>query len=75
MSLESRRATNIVEIRFEADPADVAVLDAYNHATGTSRKDVMLQLLHEWSERKHHEATVILRVAGVTPDVSESNRK
>jgi hypothetical protein len=70
----SRRATSTVEIRVEVEPEEVVVLDAYNLATGTSRKDVVLQLLREWSERKRHEANVIVNVTRVIPDVSETNR-
>ena len=68
---ESRRATNTVEVRFEVSPEALAVLDAYNHATGTSRTSVMIQLLEEWSANKLHEATVILRVAGRNPSQSD----
>ena len=71
----SRKATSTVEVRFEAEPEDLAVLDAYNMATGTSRKDVMLKLLHEWSDAKRHEANVIVSVTRVIPPLSDSNRK
>ena len=71
----SRRASSQIEVRFETDPEDLAVLDAYNMATGTSRKDVMLKLLREWSDAKRHEANVIVNVTRVIPDLSEVNRK
>lgn len=71
----SRKATSTIEVRFEAESEDLAVLDAYNMATGTSRKDVMLRLLRDWSEAKRHEANVIVNVTRVIPPLSEGNRK
>lgn len=71
----SRKTTSTVEVRFDAEQEDLAVLDAYNMATGTSRKDVMLKLLRDWSDAKRHEANVIVNVMRVIPDISELNRK
>ena len=71
----SRKATSTVEVRFETELEDLAILDAYNMATGTSRKDVMLKLLREWSDAKRHEANVIVNVTRVIPPLSEGNRK
>lgn len=73
----SRRATNTVEVRFEidGDSDDLTILDAYNQATGTSRKDVMLMLLRDWAAGKRHEARLIVNATRGTPGVSESNRK
>ena len=69
----SRKGT--VELRVDVDAEDMAVLDAYNMATGTSRKDVIVRLLRKWSEQKKHEATVITNVTRVIPAPSESGRK
>lgn len=72
----SRPAINNREVRFEPDDErHVRILDGYVAATGESRKSVMCGLLKEWAEKKEYEATLVLRFAGVTPDVSESNRK
>lgn len=71
----SRKATSTVEVRFDAEPEDLAVLDAYNMATGTSRKDVMVKLLRDWSDAKRHEANVIVNVIRVIPPLSDGNRK
>jgi hypothetical protein len=73
MSLESRKPST-AEIRFETDAIDLAVLDGYCAATGKSRTDVIRTLLREWSENKHREASLIMRVAGSNPNLSESGR-
>jgi DNA integrity scanning protein DisA with diadenylate cyclase activity len=62
------------EIRIEVEAHAVAVLDGYCSATGKCRTEVLNNILKEWSEKKFHEATVILRVAGCNPTVSESER-
>lgn len=62
------------EVRFEMPLDDLAVLDGYCSATGKARTDVIKMLLAEWSERKLHEATIVLRVAARTPTRPESSR-
>lgn len=62
------------ELRIELPAAEVAVLDGYCQATGKSRSGVLRELLQTWSEQKHHEATVILRVAGHKPAAPECTR-
>lgn len=69
------RAEAITEVRFECTPDEVAVLDGYCSATGQHRSAVMRRLLREWSDRKHHEAMVICRVAGCNPTTSEGDRQ
>ena len=59
---------NTTEISFEVSTDEVAVLDGYCHANGLKRTAVFRKLLKEWSDKKHHEATVICRVAGSKPD-------
>lgn len=61
---------NTTEISFEVSTDEVAVLDGYCHANGLKRTAVFRKLLKEWSDKKHHEATVICRVAGSKPDAS-----
>ena len=63
------------EIRFMAPCADVSVLDGYCHGTGADRTHVMRGLLHDWAEKKLHEATVILRVAGRNPAAPADGRQ
>jgi len=63
------------EIRFEAADQDVAVLDGYCSARGKCRNEVIKQILAEWSQAKLHEATLIVRVAGLNPTKPEDNRK
>ena len=65
----------VTEIRVEVDSSEVAVLDGYCSATGKHRTEVIRFLLREWSNAKHYEATVILRVAGCNPTVPEGGRK
>lgn len=62
------------EVRFDIPLRDLAVLDAYCHATGKGRTAVMLALLQEWTEAKRYEAMMVCRVAGVNPMASESDR-
>lgn len=64
----------MAEIRVEVPNEELAVLDGYCSATSENRTDVIRGLLAEWSNRKLHEATVILRVAGRNPVGSESGR-
>jgi hypothetical protein len=64
----------MAEIRVEIPNDELAVLDGYCSATGESRTDVIRNLLAGWSGRKLHEATIILRVAGRNPVMSESDR-
>jgi hypothetical protein len=69
-----RGRPDMPEIRVEVDIDDVNVLDGYCTATGKSRTDVIRTLLREWSARKLHEATIVLRVAGRHPGHPESVR-
>jgi len=62
------------EVRFEAPTTEVSVLDGYCSATGKSRTDVMRLILREWSSSKLREATLICRVAGVNPSLSDADR-
>jgi hypothetical protein len=61
------------ELRVEIPADDLSVLDGYCSATGKGRTDVKA-LLADWSARKLHEATIVLRVAGRTALRSESDR-
>ena len=63
------------EISFELSAEEVAVLDGYASATGKKRTAVFRQILREWSEKKHHEAMMICRVAGDKPVASGAVRE
>lgn len=63
------------EVRWEATAEETAVLDGYCSANGIDRSKVMRSILKEWSDRKLHEATMILRVAGRNPDSVDGVRK
>jgi hypothetical protein len=62
------------ELRVELPADEVAVLDGFCAATGENRTVVVRRLLREWSDKKLHEATLILRVAGVHPVGSDGDR-
>jgi hypothetical protein len=62
------------ELRMELPAIEVAVLDGYTQATGKTRTQVMRDILKLWSEAKLHEATLIMRVAGTKPGISDSFR-
>jgi len=64
----------MAELRVEIPNDELSVIDGYCSATGECRTDVIRELLSMWSKKKLHEATVILRVAGGNPTVSESDR-
>ena len=63
------------EIRFEAKKETIDVLDGYCSATGKCRTAFINDLIDQWAKAKLHEATVILRVAGINPTASEGGRK
>lgn len=63
------------EIRWEATTEETAVLDGYCSANGVDRSKVIRSIIHDWSEGKLHEATMILRVAGRNPAMAEADRK
>lgn len=63
------------EISFECTAQETAVLDGYCSARGVKRTQVMRQILKEWSEVKHREATLIVRVAGAKPDGAGVDRE
>ena len=62
------------EVRIEVPGEELAVLDGYCSATGRTRTDVLKRLLADWAEKKLHEATIVLRVAGRTPIRPECDR-
>lgn len=66
--------TTRAELRLDIDAADLAVLDGFVAATGSSRADVIRTLIAEWSERKRHDAILICRVAGINPHEAETRR-
>jgi hypothetical protein len=63
------------ELRVELGHDELAVLDGYCSATGQDRTSVVRRVLHEWSERKLHEAMVIVRVSGRNPTMPEPDRR
>ena len=67
-------AEKTTEISFEVPADEVSVLDGYCSAHGIKRTTVFRRILREWSEKKHHEATVIVRVAGSKPAAPEADR-
>jgi len=68
-------AERITELRVELPADELAVLDGYCLATGEHRTAVVRRVLREWSERKHHEAMLICRVAGGNPMHPDTARR
>ena len=62
------------ELRLELPASEAAVLDGYTQATGKTRTQVIRDILRLWSEAKHHEAMIILRVAGGNPTQPGAHR-
>ena len=62
------------ELRLDVDETDMAVLDGYVMATGTSKDEVIRKLLKQWSDSKMHEAIVICRITRVNPLATETQR-
>lgn len=62
------------EISFEVPAEEASVLDGYCQAKGIKRTSVMRQLLREWTRDKHHEAIMIVRVAGDKPEAAGALR-
>lgn len=67
--------TDKTEVRFELPTDDIAVFDAYSIATGRSRTAVMAEILAQWIAAKRHEATLICRVAGINPTITDAERR
>lgn len=64
----------MAEIRTEIPDEECSILDAFCSATGRHRTDVVRELLSDWSEKKLHEATLIMRVHNGNTVISDSNR-
>ncbi len=62
------------ELRCEMPSHELTVLDGVCNGEDRSRTDVVREILAEWSAKKLHAATVICRVAGVNPMVSDRAR-
>lgn len=64
-----------VELREEIPRDLVDVIDAVSAARGTSRRQMVIDVLHAWASERVHEATVIMRVTRGNPPLAESDRK
>lgn len=62
------------EIRFDMDSDDLSILDGYVSASGSSRTEVIKELVRKWSADKLHESIVICRLARVNPLEPELHR-
>ena len=60
-----------IELRFKASLEDVQVLDGFCSGTGNNRSDVMRDLLHQWAQKKWHEARMIHAVMASKPKSAE----
>jgi hypothetical protein len=59
------------ELRVELPEFTTAVLDGHCSANGMCRTQLVNNILGEWAKQKHHEATIILRVAGSNPTLPD----
>jgi hypothetical protein len=64
-------ARETVELRAEMPRFIIDVLDGQCAATGECRTELVRFILSEWANQRHHEATLILRVAGSNPTKSD----
>jgi len=65
-----------VELRAEIDKDVIDVIDGVvNARRGTSRTEVITEILREWADAKVHESIVVLRIRGINPTEPEGNRK
>ncbi len=55
------------ELRAEVDKPTLDVMDGYCSSNGMCRTKLTNQILGAWAKQKHHESTIILRVAGDNP--------
>ena len=69
------RSRSSTELRFELPDDQLSVIDAVASASNTNRTAVVREILSEWTENKLHEATLIVRVTGVNPMLSERRRR
>jgi hypothetical protein len=63
------------DVRFTVDPVELTVIDAYVLGTGIDRSKVLREMLRIWSEKKLHEATVVVRIAGGNGSVPARDRR
>lgn len=75
MPRRQRNPTQMPEIRFDAKPDTVAVIDGFCSATGKCRTTFINDILESWAKEKLHEAMVVCRVAGVDPMAAVDGRE
>lgn len=63
------------ELRVELNADEVSVLDGYCAGSGQERTKVIREILKEWSAKQWHISTMVLRVAGRNPALSEGDRE
>ncbi len=64
------------ELRCEIDDSILAVIDAYASAAGGGgRTPIVSEILLAWAKEKHHEASLVMKVAGVDPTWPQCRRK
>jgi hypothetical protein len=53
------------ELRQDISEKAAAVLDAESYRTGQTKQDIVRKILDDWADRKIHEASIVMRFAGV----------
>ncbi len=65
-----------VELRGEIDKEIMDTIDGVvNARRGSSRTEIITEILREWADAKVHESIMVLRVRGINPTQAEGNRK
>lgn len=56
-----------VEIRVKVPRFAIDVLDGISMAAGSFRNELIAEILMDYAEKKHHEASLVLKLAGDNP--------
>lgn len=68
----NRTDTATVELRGECPRATIDMLDAVSLAEDITRTALVNRILGEWERKERHRASVVNRVLGLNPTVSDA---
>lgn len=77
IAARGRAESGTAELRGECPRWILNVLDAVSMASDTTpnRTALVNSILGEWAKKKLHEASLVQRIAGVTPTLPEADRR